>query len=69
MEYENSRIKYKSDTYLAMDQMIKNINKYRKEFVGNRQPVFLKNREIKEEIFDSEEITPRSERRPGRKES
>jgi len=31
--------------------------------------VFLKNREIKEEIFDSEEITPRSGRRPGRKES
>ena len=40
--------------------MIKNVNKYRDEFIGNRQPVFLRNKEIKDEILDSDEMFPRN---------
>ena len=40
--------------------MIKNVNKYRDEFIGNRTPVFLRNKEIKDEIIDSDEMIPRN---------
>ena len=32
---------FKSDTYMNMEKMIENINKYRQEFSGNREPAFM----------------------------
>ena len=33
---------FKSDTYMNMEKMIENINKYRQEFSGTREPAFMR---------------------------
>lgn len=46
------QLNQKSDIYKTMDKMIENLNRFREEYVGNREPNFKKSHEKSHKLLE-----------------